>query len=961
MEGINLEQLREARKVREVHKNLGYKSQASIYHLVNRGYVKNFPLPPKDFRITDEILGRSTAVVKGQQKRRKTPKMIFYESLKGRTIAVEWDLMEWYGHAWFVSVTVPMSHLRVKYLGTYNRGAEFKNENTLLQAAKEMIAEYKGRKWEIKYAVYDGERAMGTSRFHLEIQNMGIQVIQLSSGRKAHRVERKIGTVKARARTIKAGLTISLPHSLVPSLIKYTEVMINADCCEANTDKQPATYVINENSPIDYNHTHKTSFLSYCLVNKETHLGTKAEDTTFHALALYPLDNPLQGWEFYRLDTKRSVTRVNFVPYNGYPEDVIQYIQQKYSSEIKEAAKIKRSETDMEPLSTLRNEEQRPLAIDRTVPLEATSNGILHENMVLAERVEVNFPIQEQENIGIIQQFLVNKEDEIVAEGMMFALQYSLKKGVKLYGQECTEATKDELIGIIKRSVFAGKLWEELSSEARRKMLRAKVMVTEKFVNGIFERLKARLVVLGNLQDKGEYMQSELSSPTPSAAVILLQAAIAAAKNRYVRTFDVGQAFLNSELQKEIHVILDKEVVDIMVTIDKVYEQFRRKDGSMIVQLMKALYGIVEAPKLWYDTLSAYLISQGFKRSELDNCYFVKDLQFGKKMDVTVHVDDGKATSDDEEPLEQLMQGLRKMFKIIKVHKGPIFDHLGMHYVYDGQGQVDITMIPFTQQLVNKFPEIGDDIAPTPHTANLFKIDKESILLSDDERERFHSAVQSCLYLSIRTRPDIACAVNHLTGRVSKGVANCNDRVKLIRVLKYLNGTLELGIRLGGNKNGEVELTSFADASYGVHPDARSQTGIFISIGRGPLIWKATKQKCVTKSSCEAEIIALSDIVSLTIWVRDLIKALGMHDDKPITIYEDNKAAINLVSDGASTSERTRHVHIRNNFISQFIESNDIRVIYCPTSKMIADIFTKPLDKAQFCFLRDYLMGYRHI
>ena len=120
----------------------------------------------------------------------------------------------------------------------------------------------------------------------------------------------------------------------------------------------------------------------------------------------------------------------------------------------------------------------------------------------------------------------------------------------------------------------------------------------------------------------------------------------------------------------------------------------------MIVQLMKALYGIVEAPKLWYDTLSAYLISVGSKRSELDICYFVKDLQFGKKMDVCVHVDDGKATSDDEEELDQLMQGLKEKFKIIKVHKGLIFNHLGMHYVYDGKGHVDISMIPFTQQLV---------------------------------------------------------------------------------------------------------------------------------------------------------------------------------------------------------------------------------------------------------------------
>ena len=173
MEGINLEQLRAARRVREVHKNLGYKSHASIYHLANRGYIKNFPLAPKEFRITEEILGRSSAVVQGQSKRQKTPRMAIYDSLKGRTIAVEWDLMEWFGHAWLVSVTIPMSHVQVKYLGVYNRGVEFKNEITLLNAVKEVIAYYKGRRWMIKYAVYDGERAMGTSRFKMEIESMG--------------------------------------------------------------------------------------------------------------------------------------------------------------------------------------------------------------------------------------------------------------------------------------------------------------------------------------------------------------------------------------------------------------------------------------------------------------------------------------------------------------------------------------------------------------------------------------------------------------------------------------------------------------------------------------------------------------------------------------------------------------------------------------------------------------------
>ena len=247
-------------------------------------------------------------------------------------------------------------------------------------------------------------------------------------------------------------------------------------------------------------------------------------------------------------------------------------------------------------------------------------------------------------------------------------------------------------------------------------------------------------------------------------------------------------------------------------------------------------------------------------------------------------------------------------------------------------------------------------VASTPHTSDLFHID-DSVALDEEQRQRFHSSVQSCLYLAIRTRPDILCAVNHLTSRVTK--ATTRDKEKLIRIMQYLNGTVELGILLGANAAGKIDLMAYADASYGVHPDARSQTGLFITLGRGPLIWKSIKQRCVTKSSCEAEIIALSDIVSLVIWVRDLLKTIGMHDGKPVVIREDNKAAIDMVNDGATTSDRTKHVHIRNSFIGQFIDSNDIDVEYCPTNEMVADIYTKPLPKAQFVYLRDYLLGYR--
>jgi hypothetical protein len=113
--------------------------------------------------------------------------------------------------------------------------------------------------------------------------------------------------------------------------------------------------------------------------------------------------------------------------------------------------------------------------------------------------------------------------DIVEYEAMSFATQYSLTKGVKVYGAEAMRVTKDEIAGIIEREVLLGRNFEKLSKSQKKKIIRAKVIITEKFKNGVFERLKARLVALGNLQDKSEYTKAELSSPTPSSMIVLIQ------------------------------------------------------------------------------------------------------------------------------------------------------------------------------------------------------------------------------------------------------------------------------------------------------------------------------------------------------------------------------------------------------------------------------------------------------
>jgi hypothetical protein len=280
-----------------------------------------------------------------------------------------------------------------------------------------------------------------------------------------------------------------------------------------------------------------------------------------------------------------------------------------------------------------------------------------------------------------------------------------------------------------------------------------------------------------------------------------------------------------------------------------------------------------------------------------------------------------------------------------------------MQIDFKGDGTAHISMSAKTTDIVEVW-NVGNKTSSTPHDENLFKIEIYSPKLNDAEREKFHSSVQSCLYLSVKARPDITCAVNFLTTRVREPTAD--DLKKLIKVIKYLNGTIEYAIRLGGDSDGKVKIYAFADASYGVHPDGKSHTGIFITLGCGPLMWKSIKQKCVTRSSFEAEIIALSDIVSLSIWIRDMLREIGEIDhDEPVIIMEDNKAAITVLKNGASTSDRAKHIHIRNCFIQQFIESGEFVMKHCPTKEMVADIFTKPLFCRLYCYLRDYLLGYK--
>ena len=87
----------------------------------------------------------------------------------------------------------------------------------------------------------------------------------------------------------------------------------------------------------------------------------------------------------------------------------------------------------------------------------------------------------------------------------------------------------------------------------------------------------------------------------------------------------------------------------------------------MRVKLHKALYGLREAPEIWFDTIRAFSILHRFVQSTLDECLFYKRYTDGRSIDVLIHVDDGKGTTDTPERAAHLLRALREQFKVLKV------------------------------------------------------------------------------------------------------------------------------------------------------------------------------------------------------------------------------------------------------------------------------------------------------
>jgi hypothetical protein len=292
----------------------------------------------------------------------------------------------------------------------------------------------------------------------------------------------------------------------------------------------------------------------------------------------------------------------------------------------------------------------------------------------------------------------------------------------------------------------------------------------------------------------------------------------------------------------------------------------------------------------------------------------------------------------------------------MSVSCGKVYTYLGMTLDYSLPGRVMIIMFEYIMEIIAAYDKADPKGSGTKTSAapeNLFKIDDDCKKLDPVKSQEFHTLVAKTLYATKRARPDTCTVVAYLTTRVRQ--PDADNWKKQSHMIKYLRGTKTLPLVRSASGTGILKW--WVGGSFAVHPAMRGHTGGGLTMGRGFPIVTSTEQKLNTRSSTKSELVPVDDCMPAICWTRYFLEAQGYQVTEN-TVYQDNKSAILLERNGkASSSKRTKYIHIRYFFVTDRInKEEELTVEWCPTRDVIADFMTKPTHSALFRNFGDQIM-----
>ncbi|GJW25458.1 retrovirus-related pol polyprotein from transposon TNT 1-94 [Tanacetum coccineum] len=300
---------------------------------------------------------------------------------------------------------------------------------------------------------------------------------------------------------------------------------------------------------------------------------------------------------------------------------------------------------------------------------------------------------------------------------------------------------------------------------------------------------KARLVAKGYRQEEGLDFE-ESFAPVARLEAIRIFLANAASKNMTVYQMDVKTAFLNGELKEVVYVSQPEGFVDP----DRPHHVYRLK---------KALYGLKQAPRAWYDTLSKFLLAQGFSKGVVDPTLFIRTT--GKHtLHVQIYVDDIIFASTDPKDCDRFSTEMSSKFQMSMM--GQISFFLGLQISQNPRG-IFINQSKYANEILKKFNLHKSDPVDTPMVERT-KLDEDLSGIPVDQTQ-YRSMIGSLMYLTA-SRPDLVFAVCMCARYQSKPTKKHLEVVNW--VFRYLQGSINMG--LWYPKDTAMALTTYADVDH---------------------------------------------------------------------------------------------------------------------------------------------------
>jgi transposase InsO family protein len=438
--------------------------------------------------------------------------------------------------------------------------------------------------------------------------------------------------------------------------------------------------------------------------------------------------------------------------------------------------------------------------------------------------------------------------------------------------------------------------------------------------DGYLTKFKARICVRGDLQPRSN---KDTYAATLAARIFRTLMAMTAAYDLETHHLDAVNAFVNSQLDETVFC--------------KFPDGFEQPDSCLL--LLRALYGLRRSPLLWLQELSTTLKELGLKEVAGEPCLFINDdgvLVFFYVDDIVLLCRSGALPQ-----LHKLRQALMQRYEMRNL--GELSWFLGIRVIRDrGQRKLWLCQDSYIRKIATTFHLTDRKPPATPLaieelTPNTGRATAQEIYL-------YQRKIGSLVYATTITRADAARAANKLSEFLTNPSPRHQDAAD--RAISYLNGTHSLAIEFSAS-DAPHKFTCASDSAFADDPVTRHSTeGCLFQLFGGPIDWRSTKQRTVTTSSTEAELLALSHAAKEVLWWKRLFEAIQFNPGHEIAIKCDNKQTIRLVTAQVPhLVTKLKHIDIQHHWLRQEASKKTIQIEWVPTAEMPADGLTKALPR----------------